>query len=374
MTISCDLPAAQVDQRLRQAVRELERAEHHAVLLFAELSRRRLYRDLGFSSMRQYAITALGFSSSRAADFIRLAARLDELPRVRDSVARGQLGYTKAREIIKVASPGTEQRWLEEAEQSSRRELEQKVRKTRERAKQRRSAKVDQAELVPAATVEPSLADAAPTSVSIRMTAEQRARYDALWQTLGRAPNAEDLLEALAVLAGTKTSASESNQASSIDVPPRGETPTIQVHVHECPECGATTTNGRPLDRADRERLRCDAAIARPGERNTTIIPPRVRREVLARDRHRCRAPGCDHTMFLDLHHVVPRAQGGTNDPANLITLCSACHRLWHERGRPGWFMGVAAADHVRQEHASYWVRLPLTDHKPDIAALGAPR
>ena len=33
-------------------------------------------------------------------------------------------------------------------------------------------------------------------------------------------------------------------------------------------------------------------------------------------------------------HHALiesARAQGGSNDPDNLITLCSACHRMWHE-------------------------------------------
>jgi hypothetical protein len=28
----------------------------------------------------------------------------------------------------------------------------------------------------------------------------------------------------------------------------------------------------------------------------------------------------------LTVHHVVPRADGGSNDPSNLVTLCSQCH------------------------------------------------
>ncbi|MBD3222856.1 hypothetical protein GF314_16635, partial [bacterium] len=235
-----------------------------------------------------------------------------------------------------------EGQWLEEAAQSSRRELETKVKRTREKARRRRAARAGQGELLPAKeTAEPAsgIVDAVPTSVSIRMTSEQRARYDALWETLGRAPNAEDLLEALAALAGPRNGANASDQASSATVSPRGNmAPPVQVHVHRCPGCGATESGGRPLDRPDRERVECDAAIAEPGRRNTTTIPPRTRREVLARDRHRCRAPGCDHRGFLEVHHVNPRSRGGTNAPDNLITLCSACHRLWHERGRPGWY------------------------------------
>lgn len=33
----------------------------------------------------------------------------------------------------------------------------------------------------------------------------------------------------------------------------------------------------------------------------------------------------------LEVHHVVPRANGGSNDPANLITLCPACHEDVHD-------------------------------------------
>jgi hypothetical protein len=58
-----------------------------------------------------------------------------------------------------------------------------------------------------------------------------------------------------------------------------------------------------------------------------------VRRAVLARDQHRCRVPGCTHATFLDIHHVVSRSDGGSNDPANTITICSAHHRAVH-RGK----------------------------------------
>jgi len=53
---------------------------------------------------------------------------------------------------------------------------------------------------------------------------------------------------------------------------------------------------------------------------------------VLTRDRHKCRTPGCNHTKFLEVHHIKPRTAGGNNRTENLITLCSACHRFWHEK------------------------------------------
>jgi hypothetical protein len=140
------------------------------------------------------------------------------------------------------------------------------------------------------------------------------------------------MLEALASLVETKELQGQKF--------PRGDSPgrpPVQIHVHENAATGRMTVQTdageRELSRADSERMRCDAAVCSHGGRNTTTIPPRVRREVLARDQHRCQAPGCGRTRFLEVHHIVSRKQGGSNQADNLVTLCGSCHRLYHERG-----------------------------------------
>ncbi len=50
-----NLPAAAVDARLRAAVADPRHAEQRAVLWFAELMRRRLYRDCGYASIHARA-------------------------------------------------------------------------------------------------------------------------------------------------------------------------------------------------------------------------------------------------------------------------------------------------------------------------------
>lgn len=56
-----------------------------------------------------------------------------------------------------------------------------------------------------------------------------------------------------------------------------------------------------------------------------------IRQIVLTRDDHRCRECGeiCGKGD-ADVHHLVPRAAGGVDDPANLITLCDGCHAARH--------------------------------------------
>ena len=57
-----------------------------------------------------------------------------------------------------------------------------------------------------------------------------------------------------------------------------------------------------------------------------------VREYVLYRDNHICQAcNGKSKDKVLNVHHVTPRADGGTNRPDNLITLCETCHKAYHK-------------------------------------------
>lgn len=60
---------------------------------------------------------------------------------------------------------------------------------------------------------------------------------------------------------------------------------------------------------------------------------------ILKRDGYKC--VGCGNTRRLQVHHIIPVSAGGSDDPSNLITLCSDCHEQIHpwlggEDVRPG--------------------------------------
>ena len=40
-----------------------------------------------------------------------------------------------------------------------------------------------------------------------------------------------------------------------------------------------------------------------------------------------CCYPNCNETIALDVHHIVPREEYGTNRDSNLIVLCPVHHR-----------------------------------------------
>jgi hypothetical protein len=115
---------------------------------------------------------------------------------------------------------------------------------------------------------------------------------------------------------------------------------------------GGAVVAGGPVAELDRvgsvsaelvRRLACDASVMRivmagasqPLDvgRRTPVVPPAMRRAVIARDR-RCRFPGCDRPPpWGDAHHVVHWADGGSTALSNLVLLCRPHHRSVHERG-----------------------------------------
>ena len=53
-----------------------------------------------------------------------------------------------------------------------------------------------------------------------------------------------------------------------------------------------------------------------------------LHRRVLQRDGWRCQK--CGALERLEVHHLQFRSRSGSDDEANLITLCGECHRQTH--------------------------------------------
>ena len=54
------------------------------------------------------------------------------------------------------------------------------------------------------------------------------------------------------------------------------------------------------------------------------------REAVLHRDNYTCQCCGRKH-VSLEVHHIIFKSMGGTDDEHNLITLCEKCHKLVHD-------------------------------------------
>lgn len=327
-----DQPAARVDAALREALSACDRAQECAVLWFAEVQRRALYREFGCASLEIYATASLGFSQNRYWQFKRLADDLERLPVLKEAVATGELGWTKAQQVARVATPETQQEWVAKATTTGRRELAREVQAARAvvMAEARRAVAREE---VPAAVAVPI-----DMTITLRGDALQVARLEALLEKARkqrRGPEGASRLElVIDALAGMV------DGAAGAEAPAAASRPGVQVVVQQCPDCKAATVatarGDLALAPAQVEAVACDAIVR--GEKNHSVIPPRTRAAVLARDRHRCATPGCRATRFLEVHHVVPRSNGGGNGEANLVTLCSRCHGFVHDGGELALF------------------------------------
>lgn len=56
-------------------------------------------------------------------------------------------------------------------------------------------------------------------------------------------------------------------------------------------------------------------------------ISPKTRFEVFKRDHFTCRYGRTTPQVILEVDHIVPVAEGGTNDMENLVTACYECNR-----------------------------------------------
>jgi hypothetical protein len=228
-----------------------------------------------------------------------------------------------------VITPGNEAHWVRRARQCSRAQLREEIAAARGRVRQ---AARDAARAEPPPAAEPPLGGASQApAVTITLTLDplDHARLEALCAAARRsgavpprASRAEVLLAGVAAL-------TENPHAER-----RHPGPAAQVVVQQCPRCEAasvvTAGTRRRLDPATAAAARCDAVERDARGYNRAAVPPSVRRRVLDRDGWRCTTPGCSQARFLDVHHVVPRARGGSNRPDNLVTLCRRCHRAAH--------------------------------------------
>jgi hypothetical protein len=94
-----------------------------------ELVRRRAWEPLGFVRPADYARERPGLSAREVYDLARADEALAKLPAIDAALTTGQLGWTKARLLCRVATPEDEARWLDAAGRLSAAALSREVRR-----------------------------------------------------------------------------------------------------------------------------------------------------------------------------------------------------------------------------------------------------
>jgi hypothetical protein len=170
-------------------------------------------------------------------------------------------------------------------------------------------------------------------SVTFELAAEAWALLERALEG-ARRKAATPLTDAEALAAVAHDALASQNQAAD------ASDPRCSVVVYECRSCSKSELDTGvglfELEPAAAATLGCgarevDLAGEGRGVQRGGPLPAAIRRAVLLRDRCRCRVPGCNRRRYVDVHHLVPRSQGGEHSRRNCITLCSTHHRLLHE-------------------------------------------
>ncbi|MGI8808568.1 MAG: DUF222 domain-containing protein, partial [Acidimicrobiales bacterium] len=103
-----EVPLEHLEHEICQLSAHLSAAMCRWLELVAEFDRREGWGHQGAKSCAQWLSWRCGMSLVSAREHLRVARRLAELPVVRDAFAGGELTYSKARALVRIAKPETE--------------------------------------------------------------------------------------------------------------------------------------------------------------------------------------------------------------------------------------------------------------------------
>jgi hypothetical protein len=296
----------QLDARLRTLVALRQRIAWQQGRLLRLLADRRLYRELGCTSLEWYCEERLGFGLRRGRALIALDRRLVRLPLLAAAYREGRLSWMKATLAARVARAGTEAAWLKMAASVTVRRLREEVEVALDRTPPSGPGRGD---------------DAAGHPGPVRPGPPLPPGMDGA----GRVQLCAPRLDA----AGGGAAMPERRRGWSW-VRFRAPLAVVDLWEHAFRVC--RLASGGPLD--DREcLLRILGSFLATWEPRRDAAWRR-RHRTFERDGWRCRVPGCSSRRNLQEHHVVFRSQGGGDDTENLVALCATHHLQGIHRGR----------------------------------------
>ena len=364
----------ELGERIAELAARINIATCDMLTLVADFDRREGWAD-NFTSCAEWLAWRTGRTLAAARENVRVAHALGELPLTAEAMKTGQLSYTKARTMTRVATPETEATLLEYAQSTSAARLEWLARrwKTLSRdgelsAEEARhcsrtfSVAIDADGMyVVRGRLEPEVGAMLMRAIEAASDALYRGEdAEARPQGRQRRADAAGLVAERALAAGFGGDGGRAagggdeagdGEGGEVRGPGRAEALSgtraerYQVVVHteaatlaERGETGRSELDGVRVCAETSRRMACDAARVamchRDGEvvsvgRRQRTIPPHIRRALEERDRG-CRYPGCA-SRFTEAHHVKHWADGGETSLANTVLLCRRHHRLVHE-------------------------------------------
>ncbi len=331
--------------------------EYEFLVLLREFDLRQGWKPYLFNNCAEWLNMKCGIAPGTAREKLRVANALFDLPQTSTAFQKGDLSYSKARALSRIATSTTEEHLLDFALKTTAASVDRHCMELRN--VQRHTSTQDANRLHHNRYLSCSPHSDGSVTLSVELPKETAAlvmkalemavpQLEARDVYEGEEENAPcDLLkqqaDALVELARSYLAGGNDNKSCTADHYQ------VTVHVDENALRGASDAESKsdlPIETV--RRLCCDSSLVISADddsgktkdlsRKHRVVHPSLRRKLLSRDKG-CRFPGCTHEKWLTAHHVVHWADGGETTAENLVMLCSKHHRLLHEGGfeiKPG--------------------------------------
>jgi hypothetical protein len=354
----------------------------------------RLWEECGCINMSEYLMRTCGFTRREAAERIRVANMLTDLPRLEDELEAGRLAYSSVRELVRVVITDKQDEWIDHCAGLTSDQVARAV--SGHKRGDSPDTPVDPNEH--RHTVTFSLRDSTRARFNAAVSAMRRVRGhdffddDDLFQAISDilesqpelvalAPSEAELPspdvvrapmlveeqsgnEAAGQLARTESGEGLRHTESARLLPDGPDAPVVDntgKHAGCCkrddgippemlkamrnalsraPVCvwlmsdGRGFANGAELPPDELATLLCDSVnmgdIDDPKARARKRLSDRERARTLALHGNKCAVDGCNAEVNVDIHHIHPLEDGGEDIPSNRIPLCKGHHRLSH--------------------------------------------
>jgi hypothetical protein len=326
-------------------------------VLVREFDLRQGWRAYHFNNCAEWLNMKCGIAPGTAREKIRVANALFDLNATSMAFQKGDLSYSKARELTRIATPRTEQNLLEYAIPATALQVENHCRELRN--VQRDTSTIDANRLHTQRYLSRSLHGDGSMTINVELPKETGDLViKALELALKELDSDADTFEGETSVASDE-GATDSHSAKLADAlvemarsylaggreknSSTADHYQVMVHVDEEVLRHAPTESSKSdLPCETVRRLCCDSGVIVVSKdkngnplnvsRKHRVVQPPLKRALLARDKC-CRFPGCTHEKWLDAHHVEHWADGGETSLDNTLLLCSTHHRLLHEGG-----------------------------------------
>jgi hypothetical protein len=304
------------------------------------------WANSGFVSLAAWLAWRIDISPVAAREHVRVARALGDLQRIDAAFAAGKLSYSKVRAITRVATPETEQDFLDVSSNATASQIERLT-------SAYRRTRIDPAE--PTLDQRRFVRRSETTSGMIRIEAQLPPEQAAIvWEALSRALDAgrskdasaeapdpsrlpEERADALVSVAQAYLEHSPRTLGSGYEL----VVMTTKDQLEQGPAgVGGYLRDGTPLPLHIARMLACDCSrvdveVGESGEildvgRARRTIPSAIGRALWLRDGG-CRAPGCGRRQHLHAHHIEAWVDGGKTSASNLVLLCPGHHLQVHE-------------------------------------------